>query len=315
LLVWLVITLLFVLLRAAPGDPAQFMLPPGASAGEQQRLRMQLGLDAPVAVQYLRWVASAASGNLGESFSQRRPVMDVLVDALPVSIFLGATSLALTFILGVGVAFIQATRLGSRTDTSLTIVTTAIYSAPSFWLSLVLIAVFTYGAATLGLPAWARLPAFGISDPAAELTGWARISDLVRHAILPVTVLAAIGAAGIARYARSSIADVIRLDFVRTARAKGVAARKIRGRHVLANVLPPLVVLSALSFPGLVSGAVFVESVFAWPGMGRTMVQAISARDYPLVLGAALLYGTVVIFANLVADLILPLLDPRRRGS
>ena len=152
-----------------------------------------------------------------------------------------------------------------------------------------------------------------MQDPAADLAGFARVLDFARHAILPVAVLTAIGAAGIARYSRNSVADVVGLDFVRTARAKGVPRSGIYFRHVLANILPPLVVLVALSLPGVVSGAVFVESVFAWPGMGRTMIQAISARDYPLVLGIALIYGTIVIFANLVADLLLPVVDPRRR--
>jgi peptide/nickel transport system permease protein len=314
-LLWLVVSLLFVLLRAAPGDPAQFMLPPGASPQDETRLRKELGLDAPITVQYARWMGKTLRGDLGESFTQRRPVRDVMADALPISLFLGATSLALTFIFGVGLGMVQAARLGTRTDTTLTVITTAVYAAPSFWLSLALIAFFTYGAATLGFPAWARLPAFGLQDPAADLTGFARAADLARHAILPVTVLTAIGAAGIARYARSSVADVIGLDFVRTARAKGVARRTVYTRHVLANVLPPLIVLSALALPGLISGAVFVESVFAWPGMGRTMVQAISNRDYPLVLGSALIYGAVVIFANLLADLLLPVVDPRRRAQ
>ena len=314
-LVWLVVSLLFLLVRAAPGDPAQFMLPPGATAAEEARLSAELGLDAPIHVQYARWVTRTIKGDLGESFSRRRPVREIIAETLPLSLFLGITSLFLTFVVGVAVGVIQAARLGSRTDTTLTVVTTAIYAAPSFWLSLTLVAFFTYGAATLGFPAWARLPAYGLQDPALELTGLAMIGDFLRHSILPVTVLAAIGAAGIARYSRTAVADVISLDFVRTARAKGVPQRKVYLRHVLANVLPPLVVLAALSLPGLVSGAVFVESVFAWPGMGRTMVQAISARDYPLVMGIALIYGAVVIFANLAADLILPMVDPRRRQS
>jgi peptide/nickel transport system permease protein len=138
--------------------------------------------------------------------------------------------------------------------------------------------------------------------------------DIVRHSILPVTILASIGAAGIARYARSSISDVLTQDFVRTARAKGASPRRVYFRHVLATVLPALVVLFALSLPGLVAGSIFVESVFAWPGMGRLMVNAIAARDYPLVMGAAVIYSTIVLFANLAGDLALPLVDPRRRG-
>jgi len=163
-----------------------------------------------------------------------------------------------------------------------------------------------------GLPPALRLPAFGIRDPAGVETGWSALIDIARHAVLPVTVLAAVGAAGIARYARSTVADLAGAEWVRTARAKGLPSRAVYGRHVLANALPPLVVLLALSLPGVVAGSVFVESVFAWPGMGRVMVMAISARDYPVVMGATVLYAALVILANLAADLVLPLIDPRR---
>ena len=151
-------------------------------------------------------------------------------------------------------------------------------------------------------------------SPGATLHGVAAVLDLVRHAILPVTILAAVGAAGIARYSRSSIADVLSRDFVRTARAKGASPRARLFRHVLATVLPALVVLFALSLPGLVAGSIFVETVFAWPGMGRLMVNAIVARDYPLVMGAAAIYAALVLLANLAGDLALPLVDPRRRA-
>jgi peptide/nickel transport system permease protein len=138
--------------------------------------------------------------------------------------------------------------------------------------------------------------------------------DLARHAILPVSILAAVGAAGIARYARSNIADVLSQDFVRTARAKGASPARVYFKHVLATVLPGLVVLFALALPGLVAGSIFVEAVFAWPGMGRLLVNAIVARDYPLVMGAAAVYAALVLFANLAGDVALPLVDPRRRG-
>jgi peptide/nickel transport system permease protein len=236
----------------------------------------------------------------------------VLREALPVSLGLGVSSLVLTFVVGVAIGTVQATRRGTPVDPILTFATTAIYAAPSYWLALSLIAVFTYGATVWGLPAALRLPAFGIRDPAGVETGWAAAADLVRHAVLPVTVLAAVGAAGIARYARSTVADLAGSEWVRTARAKGLPSRSVYGRHVLANALPPLVVLLALSLPGVVAGSVFVESVFAWPGMGRVMVVAISSRDYPVVMGATVLYAALVILANLGADLVLPLIDPRR---
>lgn len=313
-LLWLVVTLTFVLVRLAPGDPSAFLIAPGASEADAARLRAELGLDRSMLVQYARWLGATLTGDLGTSFASGLPVARVLAEAAPVSILLGASSLALTFLIGVPIGMVQAARRGRASDTALTVVTTAIYAAPTFWLALALVAVFTYGAATLGFPAWLRLPAFGIRTPGATLEGWASIADVLRHSVLPVAILAAVGAAGIARYARTSVADVLRLDFVRTARAKGIPDASVFGRHVLANILPPLVVLFALSLPGLLAGSIFVESVFAWPGLGRTTLSAILARDYPVVMGATLFYAAAVISANLAADLMLPVFDPRREA-
>ena len=313
LLLWLVVTLTFVLVRLAPGDPATLLVPPDASPADAARLRARLGLDAPVAVQYARWAGGVLRGDLGESIALDRPVRLVLADALPVSLFLGGASLVLGFVIGTAVGTVQAARRGGPVDRTLTVLTTAVYAAPSFWLALALVAVFTYGAARWGLPAALRLPAFGVRDPAATGGGLAAVGDMLRHAVLPVTVLTAVGAAGIARYARAAVSDVAASDFVRTARAKGLSTGRVYRRHVVANALPPLVVLLALSLPGVIAGSVFVESVFAWPGMGRAMLAAIAARDYPVVMGATVAYAALVILANLAADLALPLLDPRRR--
>lgn len=312
LLFWLVVTLTFALLRLSPGDPGALLVPPTASAADAARMRRDLGLDAPLLVQYARWTGRVLKGDLGESFALHRPVRAVIAEALPVSLFLGGASLVLTFVLGVLIGMVQAIRRGRPLDTALTVLTTAVYAAPSFWLALALIAVFTYGAASWGVPAMFRLPAFGMHDPAGMLAGIEAWIDLARHAVLPLAVLTAIGAAGVARYARTSIAGLVGEDFVRTARAKGASAPRVYGLHVLSNALPPLVVLLALALPGVVAGSVFVETVFAWPGMGRAMLQAISARDYPVVMGVTLAYAAVVITANLVADLLLGRLDPRR---
>lgn len=314
ILFWLVVSLTFVLVRAAPGDPAQLLVAPGATAGEAARMRAALGLDAPLAEQYALWIGGVLRGNLGASFVSRRPVTTVLAEALPVSLWLGSTSLALTFLIGVGVGMWQATRKGTVADALATALTTTIYAAPSYWLALALVAVFTYGATKWGFPAAFRLPAFGVRSPAGDLQGLAAIGDLVRHAILPVAVLTAVGAAGIARYARVATLDLLNADWVRTAQSKGLAQRTVMGRHLLANALPPLIVLLGLALPGVIAGSVFVESVFAWPGMGRAMLSAIASRDYPVVMGATMLYAALVILANLVADLLLPLIDPRRRA-
>jgi peptide/nickel transport system permease protein len=312
---WLVVTLTFALLRLAPGDPATLLISPGASAADVARVRAELGLDRSMLVQYARWLGDAVRGDLGSSFASSRPVSEVLREAAPVSLSLGTLSLALTFLIGVPIGIWQAARRGRRRDHALTFIAIAIYAAPTFWLALAMVAVFTYGAATLGLPAWLRLPAFGVRSPGMSLDGWAAAVDLFRHAILPVGILAAVGAAGISRYVRSSGLDVLALDFVRTARAKGLGESAILRRHVLANLLPALVVLFALSLPGLLAGSIFVESVFAWPGLGRVTLSAIQARDYPVIMGATLWYSAAVIAANLAAEVTLPLLDPRREAA
>jgi peptide/nickel transport system permease protein len=314
-LLWIVLTLTFLLLRAAPGDPTAVLIPPSATAADAARVRARLGLDRPLAVQYALWAGGVLKGDLGDSFARHEPVTRLLAQAVPVSLLLGALSLLLTFVLGIATGTVQAVARGRRSDTALTVLTTSVYAAPSYWLALALVAVFTYGTARWGLPSALRLPAFGMRDPAGlESGGWAALADLARHSVLPVLTLTLIGAAGIARYTRTIVADLLGLDFVRTARAKGAASRTVYMRHVLANALPPLVVLFALALPGVLAGSVFVETVFAWPGMGRLMVESILQRDYPVVMGAAALYAALVILANLAGDLALPALDPRRRA-
>jgi peptide/nickel transport system permease protein len=310
-LLWLVCTLTFALVHAAPGDAALLLLPPEADAATLTRLRTELGLDAPLVQQYMRWLGNIAHGDLGTSLATGRAVTERLAEALPVSIGLGLASLALTVALGVLVGSVQARRAGRAADTALTIVSTTLYSAPTFWLSLACVAAVTVGAAALGVPPALRLPAFAMRDPGV-LTAAGAPLDLLRHAVLPVLVLGLTGAAGVARFARAAIVDVATLDHSRTAKAKGVAPRAAWHRHVVRVALPSIVALVALAVPGIVAGSVFVESVFAWPGMGRLLVGAVAQRDHPVILAVTLLYATVVIVTNLLTDLLLPMLDPRR---
>jgi peptide/nickel transport system permease protein len=313
-LIWMVVTLTFALLHAAPGDAADLLVAPDAAPDAAARLRTELGLDRPLPVQYGRWMANLLRGDLGESFQRHEPVRTILAEALPVSLWLGATSLALTFLVGVSIGAIQARGANGWADRLLTGLTTTVYAAPSYWLALTAVALFTYGMSRVGAPAWMRLPAFGLTSPGSETALLGALPDLIRHSILPVTVLASIGAAGIARYARSSVLDLLHQDWVRTARAKGLSPARVMNRHVLANALPPLVVLLMLALPGVVAGSVFIESIFAWPGMGRVMLVAIAARDYPVVMGATVVYATLVVLANAASDLVLAAVDPRRRA-
>lgn len=313
LLFWLVVSLTFVLAHLAPGDAADLLVSPSASPEEVTSLRRTLGLDASLPTQYVRWVGGVLRGDLGASFALREPVTRVIARALPVSLALGAASLVLTFGVGISLGLYQAARRGRWPDALLTTATMTVFAAPSYWLALALVALFTTGASWWGFPDWLRLPAFGIRSPASTSTGWKAGVEVLRHAILPVTVLAAIGAAGIARYARAAAIDLAGTEWVRTARAMGVPERRVLGRHVLANAVPPLVVLFALSVPGVVAGSVFVEGIFAWPGMGRLLLGAIAARDYPVIMGATIVYAALVILANALADVALILSDPRRR--
>ncbi len=314
LLIWIVTTLTFLLIHLAPGDPASLLASPSATASEIARLKADFGLDASLPVQYARWMTGALSGDLGSSLAQSRSVVAVIIEALPVSLFLGGISLLGSFLIGTLVGGVQALRSGRRADTAITVVSITLYAAPSFWLALAAVALATTGASALNAPAWARLPAFGMHEPAALATGFDAWRDLARHSVLPLLVLTIPGAAGVARYARASLIESAQHPYVQAAHARGLSESRVSLRYVLRNALTPLVVLLGLTLPGLIAGSVFIEQIFAWPGLGRLMLSSIASRDYPVVLGLTLVYASAVIVANLLADIAVAKLDPRRGG-
>jgi peptide/nickel transport system permease protein len=310
-LLWLVTTLTFALLHLAPGDPATLLIAPTATADEAAQLRATLGLDASLPVQYARWIGGVLQGDLGRSLARSLPVRTVIAEALPISLFLGGVSLLISFVLGTVLGLAQALRVRPRTDRWLSLVSVTVYAAPSFWLALALVALFTSGVAVLGLPDVLRFPAFGMQSPSSGSTAdW---SDRWRHAVLPLLVLSIPGAAGVARYARQTLRSAASAPYVTSAYARGLSRARVEWRYVLRSALTPLVVLLGLTLPGVIAGSVFVEQVFAWPGLGRAMLSAIGARDYPVVLGLTLVYAGTVVIANLLADVALWWLDPRRR--
>lgn len=311
-LLWLVTTFTFALIHLAPGDPATLLVSPNATVEEMVRQRAQFGLDAPLPAQYVGWLRAVLQGDLGISLATSRPVRTVIGEALPVSLALGGISLTLSFLIGTLIGWWQALRASRATDTAMTVASTVAYAAPSFWLALALVVLATSGAASMGAPAWLRLPAFGVESPAGLAEGLARWRDVGRHAILPLLVLVLPGAAGVARFARQSLLSASQLPHVAAAKARGVPRSRVERRHILRLALTPLVVLFGLMLPGIIAGSVFVEQVFAWPGLGRAMLSAIASRDYPVVLGMTLMYASVVILANLLADLLLLQLDPRQ---
>jgi peptide/nickel transport system permease protein len=306
----MVTTLTFVLVHLAPGDPISAALDgPGVTESVRQQWRESFGLDKPLGEQYVRWVANAARGELGYSFSHRRPVRDVLADTLPRTILLAGLSLVLSFFIGIAVGVLQAERPGGARDRWLGRVLLLLYSVPDFWLALIALLAFAYW-----LP---LLPAGGIVDPVMHdyLSAGGRIADRLKHLVLPVLTLTLLSAASIARYQRSALLDVLPSDWMRTALAKGLSWRAAVRQHAVRNALLPTITLAGLWLPALAAGAVFIEKVFSWPGMGLATVNAIGARDYPLVTAGVLAISVLVVLGALLADIAVALVDPRVRLS
>jgi len=306
--VFLVTTLTFLLVHLAPGDPLAAALEgPGVTPAVRAQWRAQFGLDRPVGEQYLRWLANVPRGELGFSVSHRRPVRDVLLDAFPRTLLLVGLSLACSFVLGIAVGVLQAERPGGSRDRWLGRVLLLLYSVPDFWLALVVLLLFAYK-----LPI---LPAGGIVDPVLHdyLPFGRRVLDRVAHLVLPVVTLTVLSSAVIARHQRSSLLAVLPSDWMRTALAKGLSWRDAVRRHALRNALLSTITLLGLSLPAMAAGAVFVERVFTWPGMGMITVSAIAARDYPLVTSGVLVMSVAVVLGALAADLAVAMADPRIR--
>jgi peptide/nickel transport system permease protein len=291
----------FLALHLAPGDPAQILLGPMATPSELSALRGQLGLDRPMLVQYLRWAARAAQGDLGRSIMLRRPVLPELWRRFQATAILAAGALVLAFPLGVLLGVLSATRPGSRLDRLSQLIALVGISMPAFWVGLLLIIGFSV---RLG---W--LPGTGMYAPAGD--GSPR--DLLTHLILPAVTLALAPFAIVSRLTRASMLDVIAQDYVRTARAKGASEPRVIGWHAFRNTLVALVTVLGLQIGYLLAGAVYVETVFAWPGIGFMMVNAILTRDFPLVQGGVLLVATIYVGINLATDLVYAVVDPRVR--
>jgi peptide/nickel transport system permease protein len=300
-----VVTLMFFLLRLAPGDPALLLVGPAATAEQVASQRHALGLDRPLPAQYAAWLGRFARGDWGTSIATGRPVRAMLGEAWPATVRLVGISLLLSYLLGIAVGVVQATR-GGGLDTALSVVSVALFALPGYWLGLMLVMLFTY---RLRL-----LPAFGSAGFDADfLTGWERQADRLRHLALPLTTLTLIGIGGTARFVRGAMLDVAGLPYVAIARAKGLSETRIALRHVLRNALIPVLTLLGLSLPTLFSGAVFIEAIFAWPGVGRVLVEGVQARDYPVVLAATAVSAVLVVLGNLLAELLVSWADPRVR--
>jgi peptide/nickel transport system permease protein len=305
-------TLIFFVLALAPGDPTAAYFNPNMPAEVLEQIRRNFGLDQPVHIRYIKWLGAFLTGNFGYSLAQSRPVFDVIMDALPNTLMLAFISLALVFVLGVLIGVIQAVRQNSALDGFLSVSTLFFYSMPPFWLALMLMLIFSLKFHEWGVPF--ALPPTGITDVDYDfMTAGEKVADRIKHLILPVATLTLALAAGVSRYTRGQMLEVIRQDYIRTARAKGMPERRVIMKHALRNSLIPVITLLGLYLPFLFSGTVFVEVIFAWPGMGRVIVDAIFQRDYPVVMATSFIFAVMVVLGNLLADVLYAVVDPRIR--
>lgn len=301
LLLFLILTGTFFIIHLAPGDPTRLYLDPSASPEDQARLRAALGLDRPVAVQYLHWLGQMARGNLGTSFTYHQSVLSLLAETLPKTLLLSAAALALDFGMGILIGVFMATRRSRTLRGAYHFLSLFLYSLPSFWFGLILILVFAYGLR------W--LPPSHMADIGMEGSPM----NVLKHLILPALTLAVPGAAATSRFMFKAYEEVLRQPYMLTHRVYGLPAREVMFRYALKNALLPMITLFGLSLPFLVSGALITEVIFSWPGMGRLTYTAIAARDYPLIIGASLLSSVMVLAGNLLADLLYSVADPRIR--
>jgi ABC-type dipeptide/oligopeptide/nickel transport system permease component len=288
---WLIVTLVFLLVHIVPGDPVQQMLGEGARAEDLQQLRHALGLDVPLAKQYAHYLQGVAHGDLGESFRFREPVTRVVLEHYPATLELAVVALLICATISIPSGLLAAQRRATATDRAIGVFTLLGLSVPNFALGPVLILVFSV---ILG---W--LPVSGRGGPA--------------HLVLPAITLGAALAAILTRMVRSSAIEELSSDYVRTARAKGLSPAAVLFRHAFRNALIPILTILGLQFGTLLAGAIVTETIFSWPGVGRLAVQAISARDYPLLQGCILLIAVSYVLVNLLTDFIYLLVDPRVR--
>lgn len=302
-----VTTISFVIVRAAPGDPFSYdnsLITPAVRA----QLRAQFGYDRPIAEQFARYAWSLAHGHLGYSVPRHRFVSEVLAEYVPRTLVLTGLSLALSLVLGVIIGVVQAARRDGWFDRVSSGVLLFFYSLPDFWGALMALLIFAQW--------WRLFPAGGMVNEGVHdyLAPWPAFVDRLRHLVLPVASMTLMTVAGIARYQRAAMLEVLPADYVRTARAKGVPERGIIWRHALRTALTPMITLLGVLFPAFLGGALFIEKVFQWPGMGFLAANAIGARDYDLVTATVIIGSVMVIIGNFAADLLQAALDPRIRA-
>ncbi len=298
----------FFIIHLAPGKPTDIRtsLNPKVSYEARSRLEKLYGFDKPIHIQYLNWLKRVVVFDFGYSYVDGRSVSKKIAECLPITLVINISSMILIFGIGIPLGVFSAVKRGSFLDKTLTVVTFIGFSAPEFWLALLLMNLF---AINLG---W--LPISGIKSLDFEYYPlWLKILDVARHIILPVSIAAFGSLAGISRYMRTSMIGVIGKDYIRTARAKGLAEPQVIYKHALKNAILPVITIFGLSVPGLIGGSVIFESIFAIPGMGRLFYGSVMARDYSTIMGILAIGALLTLFGNLLADIAYSYADPRIR--
>jgi len=298
----------FIVIHLAPGSPVEVQTEMSlkVSAQAKENLKKLYGLDKPLHIQYIEWLQRFLELDFGKSFVDGRKVLDKITERIPVTLVINVLSLLLILIVAVPLGVLSATKQYSWFDKLSTIFVFVGFSTPSFWLALLLMILF---GVNLGI-----LPISGIqSIDVSEMGPFDRVLDWIRHLVLPVGVSAFGGIAGLSRYSRSSMLEVIRQDYIKTARAKGLPESRVILRHAFRNALMPIVTILGLSVPGLIGGGVIFETIFAIPGMGQLFYSSTMSRDYPTVMGILVIGAVLTLVGNLVADISYALVDPRVR--
>ncbi|MCU0486133.1 MAG: ABC transporter permease [Anaerolineales bacterium] len=309
-LILVISVIIFLLIQMTPGGPLAIgeSIGTGRVTPEQlERLRARYGLDQPLILRYFYWLRDFLRGDWGTSFNTGRPVLEMILERLPTTLLLTGLAYGVMLVLSFPIGIYSSVRQYSFFDYVLTSLAFIGISIPSFWFGLLLLYLFSFQTSLL--------PAFGLNDVTQEFTGFARLWDMARHLIMPVSVLALIDTAAVTRYIRASMLDTIHQDYVRTARAKGLWERRVILKHVLRNATIPIVTILALRIPDLFLGTVVTETIFSIPGMGRLFIMSADLRDYPVLMGILVIASVLVIFSNLLADLLYAVLDPRIRVS
>ena len=295
--------IVFLLVKLQPGDPFSSMMDPNLSQEMKEKMLEQLGYNDPILVQYFKWLLRALQGDLGYSIQFKQSVLSVISSRFGNTVILSLCSMIISILIAIPCGVISATRQRTKIDYIVTIFAFMGLSIPSFFFGMLLIKVFSVD---LG---W--LPISGMVTTGVTLSGWAFAFDIAKHMLLPMIVLALMNTASLMRYTRSDMIEILKTDYIRTARSKGVRRRSIIYQHALKNELLPLITVVTMQIPSLLSGALLTETIFVWPGIGRLNYNAVMSRDYPLIMGIVMMVAVISLVTNLLADILYAVVDKR----